>query len=80
MLNLKNVSPQNCGTYGRLQLKLMKQYGTLHNIPTILVYYRIHENQVTDSLTNEETIETHGRIISDIFRLDMSFSLTNLKN
>jgi hypothetical protein len=30
-----------------LELRLLKQYGVLHNIPEVLLYYRIHEGQVT---------------------------------
>lgn len=30
-----------------LELRLLKHYGVLHNIPEVLLYYRIHEGQVT---------------------------------
>lgn len=30
-----------------LELRLLKRYGELHNLPEVLLYYRIHENQVT---------------------------------
>ena len=30
-----------------LELRLLKKYGTLYNLPEVLLYYRIHEDQVT---------------------------------
>ena len=30
-----------------LEIKLLKKYGVIYNVPDILLYYRIHENQMT---------------------------------
>jgi len=30
-----------------LELHLLKRYGVLHNLPEVLLYYRIHDGQVT---------------------------------
>jgi hypothetical protein len=47
----------NVGNYGsesdsafedfELELRLLKQYGVLYNIQEVLLYYRIHDGQVT---------------------------------
>ena len=33
-----------------LELRLLKEYKTLHNLPTILMYYRLHDKQLTASM------------------------------
>jgi glycosyltransferase involved in cell wall biosynthesis len=36
-----------------LECRILRTYGELHNIPEILMYYRIHENQITYDKTVE---------------------------
>lgn len=38
-----------------LECRILRTYGELHNIPEILMYYRIHENQVTYDKTVEHS-------------------------
>ena len=30
-----------------LELRMLKEFGTIHNLPDVLLHYRLHENQVT---------------------------------
>ena len=33
-----------------LELRLLKRFGKIHNIPETLIYYRIHEDQLTKKI------------------------------
>jgi mannosyltransferase OCH1-like enzyme len=48
-----------------LECRILKTYGELHNIPEILMYYRIHEKQVTYDKT-VETSSLHSVCVSKI--------------
>jgi len=52
-----------------LECRVLKAHGELHNLPMVLMYYRIHPDQVTYGATTENT-ETHraalGRILADL--------------
>jgi mannosyltransferase OCH1-like enzyme len=37
----------NTGEDFDIEIKLLKKYGVVYNVPDILLYYRIHENQMT---------------------------------
>ena len=40
-----------------LELRFMKKFGTIYNLPVILVYYRIHENQQSNNGDTKLTLE-----------------------
>ena len=48
-----------------LECRILRTYGELHNIPEILMYYRIHENQVTYDKTVEHSA-IHSICVSKI--------------
>jgi len=39
-----------------LELRILRKYGVVHNIPYFLLYYRIHDNQQTEKFKNDLTI------------------------
>jgi hypothetical protein len=45
-----------------LECRCLKKYGIIHNLPDILMYYRIHQNQITNdgilekSKANQEAV------------------------
>ena len=45
--NYNVTSTKSIGEDLELELKLLKQYGVLYNIPDVLLHYRIHPDQVT---------------------------------
>ena len=55
-----------------LELCLLKQYGTLYNIPEVLLYYRIHEDQVTFNGKTSTSYwrERRERFIEDLIKND----------
>jgi len=54
-----------------LELKILKAYGVLYNIPESLVYYRLHEDQVTHGgkASTPETITRKNAFIESITAL-----------
>jgi glycosyltransferase involved in cell wall biosynthesis len=51
-----------------LELKLMHKYGSVHNLGDILLYYRIHPNQITyqKDMDSAENMEHRKQIINEI--------------
>jgi hypothetical protein len=49
-----------------LILRYLKKYGVVHNMPEILVYYRIHPNQTHNDKMRETEHEFVGDILTDI--------------
>ena len=51
-----------------LELRLLKKYGVLYNIPEVLLHYRIHENQVTfnGKTSTPYWLEKRKQFIEDI--------------
>jgi len=51
-----------------LYIRLLKKYGEIHNISKILVLYRIHENQLTNSLNTDsyEVQQLQYELISNL--------------
>jgi hypothetical protein len=49
-----------------LMAKLLRKYGELHNIPDVLLLYRIHPDQLTHGLQSfsEENVKLRDDIIS----------------
>jgi len=47
---------------------VLKQFGRIYNIPEVLLYYRIHENQVTydNNASNPENRANRDRVIQKI--------------
>jgi hypothetical protein len=60
-----------------LELKIMKKYGAVYNIPSSLLYYRIHPNQVTYDFNNKFTDinKLHAEIIEDVTTSTFPFVL-----
>lgn len=50
-----------------LELRLMKQYGFVYNIQEILLYYRVHEEQLTNTTKYKEQTEERNTLINRIF-------------
>jgi hypothetical protein len=58
--NVLDVGNYNVNLKGKsedfeLELRMLKKYGVLHNMPEVLVYYRIHPDQVTNKLKQDAT-------------------------
>jgi hypothetical protein len=53
-----------------LELRLLHRYGKIYNIPDVLVYYRLHPNQLTHNhdSNSPEMVELREKIIADILR------------
>jgi hypothetical protein len=53
-----------------LELKLLKKFGKLYNIQENLLYYRIHDNQVTanNSCGKPEIVNARNNFISQLLR------------
>lgn len=51
-----------------LELRLLKQYGKVYSLPEVLLYYRIHANQLTYNMASEnpDNIALRKRIIDRI--------------
>jgi hypothetical protein len=51
-----------------LELKLMKRFGCIYNLPDVLVLYRIHPGQVTfgGKTATKEVVEERTKFINDI--------------
>jgi GT2 family glycosyltransferase len=51
-----------------LELRLLHRYGKIYNIPDVLVYYRVHPNQLTHNhdSSSPEMAELRKKIIDDI--------------
>ena len=47
-----------------LELKMLKTYGTIYNMPDVLLYYRLHPNQVTHSAGDPKWKKIRRDIIS----------------
>tara|TARA_B100000683_G_scaffold50997_1_gene48476 strand:+ start:441 stop:653 length:213 start_codon:yes stop_codon:yes gene_type:complete len=44
------------------EMRMMKRFGVIHNMPEILLRYRIHESQVTRS-NSSYWVEVRNRIV-----------------
>jgi hypothetical protein len=53
-----------------LELRLLKKYGFVCNLPDILLYYRVHENQITwlERKNTKENNEKKERMIEEIIQ------------
>jgi mannosyltransferase OCH1-like enzyme len=51
-----------------LELKIMKKYGAIYNLPAQLIYYRSHQQQLTNDFdsTSPEMVKLRKKIIEDI--------------
>jgi GT2 family glycosyltransferase len=63
-----DVTMGSCLQDYEIELRILKKYGKIYNIPEILLYYRIHENQVTynGNASNVENRTNRERIIRQI--------------
>jgi len=53
--SIGNYQPETipgCAEDYDLWLRVLKEYKIIHNLPDVLVYYRVHENQVTQVKKN----------------------------
>jgi glycosyltransferase involved in cell wall biosynthesis len=53
-----------------LELKLMKKYGAVYNMPDILLYYRIHSDQMSKKTDDPVLQKTQMAVLSDVFNSD----------
>lgn len=53
-----------------LELKLLKKYGKLYNIPEVLLYYRLHDEQITASpqFRNPKIIQFRTNLIEQMIK------------
>ena len=49
-----------------LELRFMKEYGVLFNIPEILIYYRIHKEQISKKILDEEKETLFRKILNKL--------------
>lgn len=51
-----------------LELRLLKRFGKIHNIPSTLVYYRVHEDQLTNKIPSGSNlcVKLRGKILNRI--------------
>ena len=49
-----------------LELKMLKTYGTVFNMPDVLLYYRLHPEQVTHSGSDPKWKKVRNDIISSM--------------
>lgn len=63
-----DVTMGSCLQDYEIELRILKKFGKIYNIPEILLYYRIHENQVTynGNASNAENRANRERIIRQI--------------
>jgi glycosyltransferase involved in cell wall biosynthesis len=62
----KNYYENNIMEYYDLELRFMKKYGVLHNIPEILIYYRIHKEQINNKIMEKDKKTLFSKIIKKI--------------
>ena len=67
------VGNYNCETHSiyedfELELKLLKFSGKIYNIQENLLYYRLHDNQVTanNSCSKSEVVEFRNKFIKEM--------------
>jgi len=63
-----DVTMGSCLQDYEIELRVLKQFGRIYNIPEVLLYYRIHENQVTydNNASNPENRANRDRVIQKI--------------
>ena len=49
-----------------LELRFMKKYGVLYNIPEILVYYRIHQDQISKKVSGKDKETLFRKILEKL--------------
>jgi glycosyltransferase involved in cell wall biosynthesis len=63
-----DVTMGSCLQDYEIELRILKRFGRIYNIPEVLLYYRIHENQVTynGNASNPENRANRERILQKI--------------
>lgn len=63
-----DITMGSCLQDYEIELRILKKFGKIYNIPEVLLYYRIHENQVTynGNASNPENRANRERIIQRI--------------
>ena len=49
-----------------LELRFMKKYGVLYNIPEILVYYRNHKEQISKKVSEKDKETLFRKILKKL--------------
>ncbi len=55
-----------------LILRIMKRYGSIHNLPDALLYYRVHADQITGKLRERESSMKWSQVRNEIMRYYMT--------
>jgi len=63
-----DITMGSCLQDYEIELRVLKQFGRIYNIPEVLLFYRIHENQVTfnGNASNPENKANRDRVIQKI--------------
>lgn len=63
-----DITMGSCLQDYEIELRILKKYGKIYNIPEVLLYYRIHGEQVTfnGNASNPENKAARDRVISNI--------------
>lgn len=63
-----DITMGSCLQDYEIELRILKKFGKIYNIPEVLLYYRIHENQVTynGNASNSENRANRERIVQRI--------------
>jgi hypothetical protein len=51
-----------------LLVRILKKYNVIYNLPDVLLYYRIHENQMSQQKPIEDTVRLQHKIIENILK------------
>lgn len=49
-----------------LELRIMKKFGSIHNLSDVLTYYRIHDGQLSGKKSSEETMTLMEQILKNV--------------
>jgi hypothetical protein len=63
-----DVTMGSCLQDYEIELRVLKQFGRIYNIPEVLLYYRIHSDQVTfnGNASNKENRHNRERVIQKL--------------
>jgi glycosyltransferase involved in cell wall biosynthesis len=61
----KNFYENNIMEEYDLELRFMKEYGVLYNIPEVLVYYRIHKEQISKKVLDKDKETLFRKILKN---------------
>jgi glycosyltransferase involved in cell wall biosynthesis len=64
----KNFYENNIMEDYDLELRFMKKYGVLYNIPEVLVYYRIHKEQISKKVLDKDKEILFRKILEKLIR------------